>query len=359
MFFKLHEEKRIGYKSLTDADLGRKKSSHQTHIGLFDDILTFLPNNADIEDAMVIYNDTVEFLTVNFDRIENPNHTFRSPKIRTGGVNTVSVVSFIKDKAKEKDNTINWYLFWFGLESKQPVFFLFDETSQAFSEISSLGIELFSGVKNRLESSNAAFSALLNYLENIVNKSGEKIAQELEIAAQTNETISRNYNNTYRSYDIEKARKIFSSIGREGEELVDKYFAQMLESNAIQHYEWKNKDKESGLPYDFSVQNLDGEVFYLDVKTTNYAFEQKMIFSSQEIKFVDNCDYKYYIYRVYNNNEQRFLRICHNAKALLSPINSKTSQFVSDIQDMAGVESMKMAILPSHKSLEFGSEIAL
>ena len=44
MFFELNDEKRIGYKQLTDADLGRSLLSHQTHIGLFDDVLTYLPN---------------------------------------------------------------------------------------------------------------------------------------------------------------------------------------------------------------------------------------------------------------------------------------------------------------------------
>ena len=80
----------LGYKALTDSDLGRS-SSHQTHIGLFDDILTFLPNSIEIPDAMVIYNGNIEFLTANFDRIERANGQFNSPKIKTGGRYTVSV----------------------------------------------------------------------------------------------------------------------------------------------------------------------------------------------------------------------------------------------------------------------------
>lgn len=43
-FFKLNPEKRIGYKKLSAADLGLSSTSHQTHIGLFDNMLTFLPN---------------------------------------------------------------------------------------------------------------------------------------------------------------------------------------------------------------------------------------------------------------------------------------------------------------------------
>lgn len=360
MFFKLHNEMKIGYKCLTDADLGKKETSHQTHIGLFDDILTFLPNNnCVIDDAMVIYNDDIEFLNVSFDRIENPDHTFRSPKIKTGGVNTVSVVSFIRDRAKEYEIDVNWYLFWFGLESKQPVFFLFNNESRTFEEISNLGIELRVGVKKRIDPSHEAFLPLLNYLERIVNKTGENFAIELEVAAQTNEEVSNKYKNAYRSYDIEKAKEMFSFIGREGEKLIDNYFSKQLEEGSIQYYEWKNREKESGLPYDFSVQNLDGEIVYLDVKNTNYSFEQKMIFSSQEIKFIYNCPNKYHIYRVYNNEGRICLKICNNAKELCTQLYNKIVSFEGTMIDIANVESVKISMLPTHELLNFGNEIEL
>lgn len=71
-FFKLHSERIIGFKALTDADLGKSITSHQTHIGLFDDVLTFLPNQPIIQDdAMLIYNSQAYILSLNFDRIEN------------------------------------------------------------------------------------------------------------------------------------------------------------------------------------------------------------------------------------------------------------------------------------------------
>ena len=76
MFFELHEEKKIAYKELTDADLGRSITSNQTHIGLFGDVFTYLPNSFQVDDCMLIYNNAVEFLPLNFDRIENPDGTF-------------------------------------------------------------------------------------------------------------------------------------------------------------------------------------------------------------------------------------------------------------------------------------------
>lgn len=355
MFFKLHHEKKIGYKALTDADLGRS-DSHQTHIGLFDDILTFLPNSIEVSDSMVIYNNNIELLVSNFDRIERANGQFNSPKIKTGGRNTVSVVSFIRDKAKEFTSETQWYLFWFGLESKQPVFFVFNDHSKEYEDITALGIKLNKGVKNRLEPQNDTFEELLNYLETIVNKSGKTFAEELEVAAQINERKSKKYKNPYRKYDIDKAQKIFRCIGREGEELVDKYFAEQLRLGVIQHYDWINKDEESGFPYDFRVEQLDGELIYLDVKTTNYSFEQKMIFSNREIEFADSCSNKYHIYRVYKKGEDRYLKICRNGKTLLSQIRMKTTDFENTVLGMADVESVKLAVKPNNTILKFGNE---
>lgn len=332
---------------------------------MFGDVLGFLPNRDKDADAMVIYDDNVEFLTAHFDRIQNPDGSYRSPKIKTGGKNAVSVVSFIKDKAKEMSDDLKWYLFWFGLESEQLVFLFFNNQSKTFDDICSIGIDLTELPYSRtntgkiLYENDEAFSGILNYLEEIVNKSGKEIIQELEVAVQTNETVSHKYKSIYNPYDIKKAKDIFKRTGREGEELIDKYFTQLLSCGSIKNYEWKNKETESYLPYDFFVQKLDDEVYYLDVKTTRYSFEQKMVFSSQEIKFVDGCKYKYYIYRVYSNNDKKYLKICDNAKELFSPIHSKAVEFENILNEMAKVESIKMAILPLQETLVFGKEIAL
>ena len=41
------------------------------------------------------------------------------------------MVAFIRDKAKDYSEKIVWYLFWFGLESEQPVFFSKEEAEKA------------------------------------------------------------------------------------------------------------------------------------------------------------------------------------------------------------------------------------
>lgn len=357
MFFELHNEKRIGYKEMTNPDLGRQSTSHQTHIGLFDDVLTFLPNNIEINDCMMIYNKSVEFLSLNFDRIENPNGTFRSPKIRAGGRDVVSIVTFIRDKVKEFSADTKWYLFWFGLKSEQPVFFLFNNLSDTYKEILALGVNLHHGVKGRITPADSPYFALLKYLESVVNNTGYELVQELEVVAQTNEPV---LTKKYREYDIKKARELFAKIGKEGELLVDRYFEDQKRKGLIANYKWLNEEKECGLPYDFYFETLAGEIIYLDVKTTNYKFAQKMVFSSQEIGFATSNSNKYCIYRVYlNENGERCLKICTNTKDLFILIQEKTNTYQEGLVDLASIETIKMAILPIHKLLSFGQSIVL
>lgn len=356
MFFELHNEKIIAYKQLTDADLGRRKTSNQTHIGLFGDVFTYLPNSFEVDDSMLIYNNSVEFLPLNFDRIENPDGSFRSPKIRKGEKNEVSVVTFIRDRAKECADNVRWYLFWFGLKGGQPVFFLFNETSDTYKEMTLLGIELREGIKNRITEQTQQFSPLLKYLEKIVNETGAEIAEELEVIAQTTAVAPKKY----REYDMNKAREIFAKIGKEGEFLVERYFARLKETGEIISYKWLNEERESGLPYDFYFETPTGEIIYLDVKTTNYKFAQKMIFSSQEINFATSTDSKYYIYRVYiNENGERCVKICTNAKGLFMYIHCKTVDYESTLINVAKLETVKLAILPTQEDLRFSQQILL
>lgn len=356
MFFELHDEKRIAYKQLTDADLGRSKTSNQTHIGLFGDVFTYLPNSFALDDCMLIFNNYVETLPLNFDRIENPDGSFRSPKIRKGERNEVSVVTFIRDRANEVDSSVKWYLFWFGLKGGQPVFFLFNEKSETFNEISSFGIELSDRIKNRITEQNAQFTPLLEYLEKIVNDSGKIIVEDLEVVVQTTSIAQKKY----RDYDINKAREIFAKIGKEGEFLVEQYFSKLKKSGEIVNYKWMNAEKESGFPYDFYYETKTGDIVYLDVKTTNYKFAQKMIFSSQEINFVTSTNSKYFIFRVFSNeNKERCLKICNNAKELFTSIHNKTLEYEQSLSNDAGLETIKFAVMPNHDSLKFGQSITL
>ena len=356
MFFELHDENRIGYKELSDADLGRAEKSHQTHIGLFDDVLTFLSNSAIIKDAMVIYNNKADILPLHFDRIQNPDGSFRSPKIRAGVNTDESVLSFIRNTVRRTSPVGSWYLFWFGLKSGQPVFLIFEKDSQTYRDFCDFGIVLSEKVKSRLTPAHHSFSALINYLEHMVNVSGMEYAEELELMALTEKKKGR----SVRKYNFAKAQARSAEIGREGEVLIDLFFQEQKLRGAILDYSWMNRDGESGLAYDFAVDRLEGDTFYLDVKTTDYRFEQKMIFSSQEVEFASDYRENYYVYRVYCGEAgARFLRICCDVNGLFDTINMATNEYKAALDEFANIQTVKLAVSPSHSCFDVSDAIAL
>ena len=122
-FFFFNDEKRIGFKKLSRADLGISNSSNQTHIGLYEGVLEFLDDTDVVKSAMLIYDDYCDILDCSFDRIKTPEGRYRSPKIRIGSNTSSSIVYKIREFAKEDINA-DWYLAWTGLESKELVFWL-------------------------------------------------------------------------------------------------------------------------------------------------------------------------------------------------------------------------------------------
>ena len=73
MSFELHSEKKIGYKRLSDADLGQSEASRQTHIGLSQSVFAYLPDKCEQDDCMLLYEDSVVHLPFYFDRILRQN----------------------------------------------------------------------------------------------------------------------------------------------------------------------------------------------------------------------------------------------------------------------------------------------
>lgn len=356
-FYKINKENVIGYKELTDADLGRSATSHQTHMGLFDDVLTFLPNQIPIEDSFLIYDNNVKILPVFFDRIQNPNGTYRSPKIRTGIGRGDSVVSVIRKTAATHALNVKWYLFWFGLESERPVFFIFNENSNTYKDIVNMGLALPAGVKSRISSDSSIFKNLITYIGAVVNDSAENLVEELEVLVQIDPT---NIPKTYRRYDIELAMLNINEIGKNGEKIINNYFAHLLEIGQIKEYKWENEKRECGLPYDFYYVDLNDKIMYLDVKTTNHRFNQKMIFSSQEVAFISDSKMNYCIYRVYKEKDGTYmLKICSNARHLFKKIHGKTVDYRESLDTLAVVEGIKLSVSPLQSELMFNSEISL
>lgn len=344
MFFKLHQEGKIGYKKLSEADLGLG-TSHQTHIGLFGDIFTFLSDREVEEEAFLIYNDTIDIVDCYFDRIENPDGTFRSPKIRKGLKHSVSVVTIIRDKVQEEPNK-DWYLIWFGLENKTMVFYFFNNDSIDYQEVSNI---FNLSKRGRIEKENAHFQVILKYLENKIDVNGRSILQDLEIVSQTEIPVKK-----YKEFDLEKASQLFKKTGELGEQLVANYLDHLKSEKQIFNFTWYNKSRETGLPYDFTIQDNSQNIIYVDAKSTNYQFEQPMIFSSQELEFIKNTP-NYSIYRVFDiGNQIPKFKICEQSKNLANQIVPHIKDFDSKLklQDIK-LRSAKLAIKPINNLLMF------
>lgn len=354
LFFEANSEGRIGYKQLTDTDMGRSVG-HTTHIGLFDDILTFLPNHYD-GSAMFIYDNKAEILDVFFDRIERENGTFDAPKIKKGGKNAVSVVTVIQDIVNtDARSDLRWFLIWFGLESQEAVFFLFNNESEHFAKVTRYVDLSPHNVKSRIKIHDRGFAPLLTYLQSIVNQSSTEIMEKLEVASQIGST-------KLRPIDIEKANKLFKETGRKGEELIATYLDKLKHQRNIDNYTWYNEDIESGLPYDFTMQQNNQSVVYIDVKSTLYKFTQPIIFSNQEIDFIQKESTVFYqIFRVYDILEDvKHLRICENSKEYTPSIHGCISEFKNALQDRhADVQSVKLAVNPEIRELRFLPEVVL
>lgn len=87
MFFEVHSEKKIGIKKLSLNDLGLKETGHQTHIGLYQHVLDFLPDNHVEKAAILIYDDYCEILNCDYGKISRSTGKIEAPNIKSGSRN--------------------------------------------------------------------------------------------------------------------------------------------------------------------------------------------------------------------------------------------------------------------------------
>ena len=322
-FFFFNIENRIGLKKLSDEDLGKSVKSNQTHIGLYNDVLTFLGNNV-VTSAMLIYGNYCQLLDCYFDRIENPDGTFRSPKIRLGGNDSDSIVHKIREFAAQKPNE-EWYILWSGLDNKDLVFWLINNKSEDFRFIK----DLISSKVKIITGNDIEYENLRNIIVNKINQASLDIQKDIEIVAEVGDISKK-----YKAFDIEKAKRNLALIGKRGEELVNAHLERELSAQRISSFEWLNKSKESGLPYDFILNDHRANKQYIDVKSTRFDFNQNIVFSSQEANFVNEmpCNESYSVYRIFSMNEaDGILRICNNCSAYMTELNKSISVFKQDI----------------------------
>lgn len=335
-FFFFDIEKRIGLKKLSNADLGTSETSKQTHIGLYNDVLQFLGDSV-VTTAMLVYGNYCQMLDCYFDRIENPDGTYRSPKIRIGKKDEDSVVSKIREFALT-DATADWYLVWSGLENKDLVFWLINSKSNDFSVIKDLV-----GLKTHIiTDEDNVYASLKNIMVNKINQSSVDIQKEIEIISQTGIQSKK-----YKPFDLEKAKKNMAFVGKRGEELVNEYLEQLKNMHKVESFVWMNKSKESGLPYDFILNQKE----YIDVKSTRFDFTQNIVFSNQEVDFANQqkSEFDYSVYRVFDLTESNAnLKICTQCMPYMEKLNKNVQTFnKAIIQSKTRLLGLNVAVSPT------------
>jgi len=347
-FFTLNAEHKIGYKHLTKTDLGLKDTNNVTHIGLLNDVLTFLADKDVVKSAMLIYNDYCDILSCSFDRIRRNYGKNNSPKIKKGGREKDNIVNKIREFAKEKPNS-DWLLVWFGLDSEEMVFWLIgDNTNDSL-----FANGLFPKKRGIINAKSPGFSVIVDYLTKKINLVSENLQMDLEVISQIGESVK-----PYKSRDVEKANLRFQQIGRTGEELVNNYLEKEKSIGNISSLNWVNKSKETGLPYDFIVNGR----LYVDVKATSFTFNQHLVFSSQEIDFVTHkTEPSYAVFRVYDmNTDIKKLKICKKCLAYMKEINNPIMSLTSCIDaKQAIIKTVKIGIKPNICFREIQNPIVL
>lgn len=347
-FFFFNDEKRIGYKKLSRADLGTSDSSNQTHIGLYEGVLEFLEDTDVVKSAMLIYDDYCDILNCSFDRIKTPEGRYRSPKIRIGSDVSSSIVNKIREFAKEDINA-NWYLAWTGLESKELVFWLIKGGSEDYK----VAQTFFPSEKSILEESSPTFDMAKEYLLKRINFVSVDVQKDIEVKSQIGDKAR-----IYKPKDIENAERLFGETGKKGEELIAQYLEKEKKFGHIQSYQWANQSRESGLPYDFIINDKQ----FVDVKSTRFDFEQYLYFSDAEIEFVTRKDsLTYSVYRVFDmSTDVKKLRICNNCNNYMQNINTPILNIKKEMEvHNTLLDTLKIGVKPNDCFVNIQNPITL
>jgi len=132
----------IGIKKIRDSEIGNK-TSHATHIGLYQNVLTNKEEHQTIPSK--IYFENSVFPTVSFiDFIKRKDGTFNAPKVRKGteednyqinGVGFESAFVKFQEIFHSRKEDKSWYLIFRQNNKKEIEFFLILEESQEFIEL--------------------------------------------------------------------------------------------------------------------------------------------------------------------------------------------------------------------------------
>jgi len=357
MLFEIHKEGKISYKRLSDADL-KRSVSHQTHIGLSNDSLTFMPDNKTEYSAMLIYKGYCDILNCEIAKIHRADGRYDAPKISMGK-KSENIVNKIRSFAKDSVDK-DFYLFWFGLDSLTPVFWLIEEDSYDYNFLNDYCG--FASLKDRkiviLKRDNYIFAKVLQYVQSRIENTSIDLQKDLELSVEI-----ETENPKFKDADVKKARNYIYELGKEGESLIDEHLKKMKFEHTVSEYEWMNRSAEQGKPFDFYIKYSNGLEQWIDVKTTEHEFEQAVIISKNEIRFITekkNPDYA--IFRVYSKQElQAKLKICSECLKYMKKLSRDMDYMTQSMADyQASLVNYKIAFVPSSVSFnKISDEIIL
>ncbi|MBR4758076.1 MAG: DUF3883 domain-containing protein, partial [Bacteroidaceae bacterium] len=321
-----------------------------THIGLSIDSLTFMGDNKTEYSAMLVYNDYCDILSCEIAKILRASGRLDAPKISMGR-KPDNVVSKIRAFAKKKENK-SFYLLWFGLDSLTPVFVLLEEGSNDYNYLDKYCY--FSNLKDKkiviLEHGDINYSQILDFIKTRLEKVTIDLQKDLELSVEVDSD-----NPKFKDVDIRKARKYIHDIGSQGENLIDAYLERKKFEKEIEEYEWMNKNGEQGKPYDFFIKYSNGLQQWIDVKTTEHEFEQAVIISKNEIKFItEKRGQEYAIFRVYSLKElQAKLKVCTDCLMYIKKMYRDVDYITQSMSDYkAAIINYKIAFEPNPSSFK-------
>ena len=365
----------IGIKKLSDADLGLSATSNQTHIGLFAETLEFIDSNHVVVSSQLIYSDRSTELLAFFDNIKNPDGTFRSPKIRKGKEEELNVngqymnsivreIRSIVEKERHYDYEVlqaEWYLLWFGRDTKELVFFLFNNLADEMNEVENLIGSIDS--KKIITEGNSSFNDLISYLNSKFEDLNRSYFIDLEQSALSGkDKVSTRVVKV--PGDFEKGRKRLKETGEKGERILNKYFEIEKSEKRIKDFTWVNDGNiESGKPYDFEIIQTNNEILYVDAKSTGFdEFNKPIYISPNELEWIDTNRDNYHIYRLYSIYAEPKMRICNNVfevSDIFLPHYKEIRTFLKKVHKELAVSGAKLRVPVDIDVLSFTDNLNL
>ncbi len=354
MLFEIHKEGKIAYKRLSNADLKRSAASNQTHIGLSNASLSFLPDEKTEYSAMLIYKGYCDILSCEIAKILRESGRRDAPKISMGS-DDENVVSKIREFAKEAPNK-DFYLFWIGLESETPLFLLVEQDSSDFIFLdSNCDLKHLQDRKIRIiEKDDNAFGKILSYIRAKIADVTVNLQKDLEISAEMESD-----NPKFKTADVKKAKSYIAELGKQGEILVNEYLERQKTLKNVSSFDWINKSGEQGKPYDFFIKFSNGLEQWVDVKTTEHEFEQAVIVSRNEIRFIaEKQKEQYAIYRVYSKIElEAKLKVCSQCLIYIKKMLRDIEYMTRSMADYkAAMINYKIAFEPCQTAFSYISD---